>query len=203
MFLLTTISFIDVYRLYDKQWGFRILPIECLYKSLGVVVASGLLHVKIAFRTLHYLLGPVFYLCGRMSSFLDLLSQLENTTPVLVQSGRVASDRMKENIRDERAADGSAFDPIDSITAARKGSMSILKDAGDLESDIGFFVGIDRVDVGPSQRSGAYNSILAYGGTAGQGAKLPARNFVGESPDRTSIYGSILVLHLRGVQLGI
>ena len=139
---------------------------------------------------------------------LDLLDRLKAATrdlrPAMRDIGEAMLNSTKARFDDQEAPDGTPWAELKDSTKARKkrNADKILTERGDLRRDIVYRAGTDQVEIGTPR---------VYGGTHQFGAEkgsfdsdrgipwgdIPARPFLGVSPDDADTIVDILSDHLR------
>lgn len=114
-----------------------------------------------------------------------LLKEMWNLEPVFADFGEYMVNEIQERFDDESGPDGTGWDDLKPATWRRKKIPKVLTETSRLRDSIAYRAERRRVRIGTNV---VYAAIHQLGGTAGRGAKIPARPFLGvNSRDLTEL----------------
>ena len=114
-----------------------------------------------------------------------LLKEMGNLEPVFADFGEYMVNEIQERFDDESGPDGTGWDDLKPATWRRKKIPKVLTETSRLRDSIAYKAERRRVRIGTNV---VYAAIHQLGGTAGRGAKIPARPFLGvNSRDLTEL----------------
>lgn len=108
----------------------------------------------------------------------ELLDQLGDLEPVFADFGEYMVNEIQERFDDESGPDGTGWADLKPATWRRKKIPKILTETRRLRDSIIYKAEPRKLRIGTNV---IYGAIHQLGGTAGRGAKIPARPYLGVS----------------------